>query len=163
MNFHKSLNKAFAVALCFLGAAHAHAGTDTANMNVKVTITATCDVHSVSPSDVNFGSILSSATDADAVGTLNVNCTQGTDYSIGLDDGQNATGGSRRMVKGSDSVAYDLYLDPARSNRWGDSESDSATGTGSGSVQAISVYGRIASANSPAGNYSDVVVATVTY
>lgn len=159
----KNLTKFAALALAAMGAMSAQAGTDSANMNVKVTITATCDIHSVSPADVNFGSILSSATDADAVGTLNVNCTQGTDYSIGLDDGQNATGGSRRMVKGSDSVAYDLYLDAARSNRWGDGSSDSAAGTGSGSSQAISVYGRIATANSPAGNYSDVVVATVTY
>lgn len=159
----KNLNKFAALALAVMGVTAAQAGTDTANMNVRVTITATCDIHSVSPADVNFGSILSSATDADAVGTLNVNCTQGTDYRIGLDDGQNASGGSRRMVKGSDSVAYDLYLDAARSNRWGGGTSDSAAGTGSGSSQAISVYGRIATANSPAGNYSDVVVATVTY
>lgn len=149
--------------LALAATAFSHAGSDTANLNVKVTITATCDIHSVSPSDVNFGNVMSSATNADAVGTLYVNCTQGTDYAIGLDDGQNASGGARRLAKGTDYVPYELYLDAARSQRWSEETADSASGTGTGASQSISVYGRIASANSPAGNYTDVVVATVTY
>ncbi len=148
---------------CLMGAMGSHAGTDTANLNVKVTITATCDIHSVSPGDVDFGSVPSSATDVDTTGTLSVNCTSGTDYVIGLDDGQNASGSVRRMVKGSDHVAYELYKDGARTTRWGNDPASGLGGTGSGSTQTLSVYGRIASANSPAGDYSDVVVATVTY
>lgn len=159
-----SLRKLTILSACLLGAAGAHADTDTANLNVKVTITATCNIHSVSPTDVDFGSIASTAIDTDAAGTLSVNCTPGTDYTIGLDDGENVSGGGdRRMIKGSDYVAYELYRDGARSQRWGNGPSDSLAGTGSGSAQTISVYGRIASANSPVGDYTDVVIATVTY
>ena len=149
---------------CTSGAMGAFAASDTANLNVKVTITATCDIHTVSPTDVDFGSIQSTAINTDAVGTLSVNCTPGTEYDIGLDDGETGGGGgARRMVKGGDYVEYELYRDAARQERWGNDALTSAAGTGSGSAQTLSVYGRIASANSPAGDYSDVVIATVTY
>ncbi|WP_439589208.1 Csu type fimbrial protein [Hydrogenophaga sp.] len=148
---------------CLLGAYGAHAASDTANLTVKVTITATCNIHSVSPTDVDFGSIQSTAIDTDAAGALSVNCTPGTDYTIGLDGGENFSGGERRMAKGTDYVAYELYRDAGRSQVWGNDLAGSLAGTGSGSAQTIPVYGRIASANSPAGDYTDVVIATVTY
>ena len=158
----KSMHKLMVLGACLGGAIGANAATDTANLNVKVTINATCDIHSVSPADVDFGTVLSSATNVDTAGSLSVNCTQGTGYSIGLDNGQNYSG-SRRMIKGTDFVAYELYRDNARTLPWGNIAGSSLAGTGSGAVQVIPVYGRIPSANSPAGNYADVVVATVTY
>lgn len=151
-----------ALGLAFTSMA-SHAETDSVNLNVKVTIAATCDIQSIAPSDVDFGEILSSAVNTDAAGTLRVNCTPGTDYSIGLDEGQNFDGTTRRMAKGTDHVEYELYRDAARAQRWGDDAASSFAGTGSGAAQSISVYGRIGSANAPSGDYSDVIVATVTY
>jgi len=158
-----SLRHLSIVTTCLLSAYGAQAATDTVNLNVKVTITATCDIHSVPSTDVDFGSIASTATDTDAAGALSVNCTPGTDYTIGLDAGENFGGGERRMIKGTDYVAYELYRDGARSQVWGNDLAGSLSGTGTGSDQNIPVYGRIATANSPAGDYADVVIATVTY
>lgn len=145
----------------------AQAATDTANMNVKITVTATCDIHTSAPTDVNFGTVASTATNVQSTGgVITANCTSGTAYSIGLGNGSNFST-TRRMIKGTtDYVAYGLYRDSARTLAWGTTTGaggDVYTGTGSGANQAITVYGLVPSANSPAGSYSDTVVATVTY
>lgn len=158
----KNLHKLTALGVCLISTMGAHAASDAVNLNVKVTIDAICDIQTVSPTDVDFGNVLSSATNVDNAGSLSVTCTQGTGYTIGLDNGQNFSG-SRRMIKGTDFVAYGLYRDPARTLAWGNIAGSVLAGTGTGAVQVIPVYGRIPSANSPSGDYADVVVATVTY
>lgn len=145
----------------------AHAATDTANMNVKITITATCDIHTSAPTDVNFGTVASTATNVQSTGgVITANCTNGTAYSIGLGGGSNFST-TRRMLKGTaDYVAYGLFRDSARTLSWGSTigtGGDVYTGTGTGANQSITVYGQVPSANSPAGSYSDTVVATITY
>ena len=158
----KNLHKLTALGVCLISAMGAHAASDAVNLNVKVTINATCDIQTASPTDVDFGSVLSSAIDVDNAGSLSVNCTNGTVYSIGLDEGQNFSS-TRRMIKGTDFVAYNLYRDAGRTLPWGNIAGSVLSGTGSGAVQVIPVYGRIPSANSPSGDYADVVIATVTY
>ncbi len=148
--------------------ASAHAATDTVNFNVKMIITATCDIHAATPTDVDFGTHDSAATNVTAAGQLNATCTPGTTYNIGLDDGQHASSVlARRMQSASSAtsyVAYDLYTDAARTQQWGSSiGTNTFGGTGTGSAVAVPIYGRVPSANSPAGTYSDIVNATITY
>jgi spore coat protein U-like protein len=145
------------------GAAHA-AGTDTANMTVKITITATCDIHTTAPTDVDFGSVASTATNvASTGGVLTVKCTSGTPYTIGLDNGLNFTT-TRQMKNGTTNfVAYGLFRDAGFAGAWGSTVALSASGTGNGNNQTFTVYGRVPSAASAAGAYTDTVVATVTY
>lgn len=143
----------------------ASASTDTTTFNVKVTITSTCDIHTTAATDVNFGTVSSTGTSIDQAGSLTANCTPGTTYTIALDNGVNALAGQRRMINGTTNyVAYNLYQDTARTTVWGSTDGTSTyAGTGTGANQAIPVYGRIPSANSPAGSYTDTVTATVTY
>ncbi len=66
----------------------------------------------------------------------------------------------------SNTLAYQIYLDAGRATVWGDGSASSSTksGTGTGSVQSISVYGRIPSlATVVPGSYTDTVTVTVTY
>lgn len=151
------------LAACALGAHGAFAAEDTVNLNVRVNISAVCDISSASPDDVDFGTVASSATDVDAAGTLYVTCTPQTEYAIGLGEGENFQGG-RRMTDGDENyVAYELYLDETRSQPWRGAAGEVMESIGTGSAQQFPVYGRIASANSPAGSYADIVLATVTY
>ncbi len=70
----RSLAIAAAATLAFT-AGRAHAATATTTFNVRITITAACDISTTAPTDVNFGSQPSTATNVDNQGALNVNCT----------------------------------------------------------------------------------------
>ena len=63
-------------------------------------------------------------------------------------------------------LAYELYRDSARSLRWGNTLTvDTASGTGTGSAQQLTIYGRVppVSGQPPAGTYNDQVTVTITY
>lgn len=156
----------FASALFALSAGPALAA-DTTTFNVTVTITAVCNVDAAAATDVTFGSQPSTATNVDAAGALNVQCTTSAPYAITLDNGLNgASVNARAMNSGATLVPYQLYRAAARGagDVWGSTAGvNDYTGTGDGAVQNIPVYGRVASANFPPGSYSDVVTATITY
>lgn len=157
-----------ALATCFAGSAFA-AGSDTTTFNVKLTITSTCDIHTTAASDVDFGTVSSTAVNVDADGALNINCTPLTAYTIALDNGQNGTDvNTRKMKNGTDYVPYQLYRAATRAaaDVWGSTTGASGnvySGSGTGANQNIPVFGRVPSANFPALSYADVVTATVTY
>lgn len=156
----------FASALFALSTGPALAA-DTTTFNVTVTITTVCNVDAAAATDVAFGSQPSTATNIDAAGALSVQCTTSAPYAIALDNGLNgASVSTRAMNSGATLVPYQLYRDVARGpgDVWGSTAGvDDYTGTGNGAVQNIPVYGRVASANFPAGSYADVVTATITY
>lgn len=63
-------------------------------------------------------------------------------------------------------LPYELYRDAARSLRWGNTLNvDTVGGTGSGSAQQLTIYGRVApvTGQPPAGTYNDLVQVTITY
>lgn len=141
--------------------------TASTTFQVRITITSVCTIDTPAATDVDFGSTPSSGVNIDTAGQLNVLCTPGTAYNIGLDGGQNAGPGGvadRNMSNGAELVPYQLYSDPGRAAIWGNTVgTDTVTGVGTGAVQAVPVYGRVASANQVAGDYLDVVTATITY
>lgn len=161
-------NILLAAVLAALGAQSAVAATDTTTFNVKIIVTNTCDIHTTAATDVDFGTVSSAATNVDAAGQLNVTCTPLAAYTIGLDNGQNGASVSDRKMKdaGTNLIPYQLYRAAARGagDVWGSTVgTDVYAGTGTGAAQAIPVYGRVPGANVPAGNYNDVVTATITY
>ena len=63
------------------------------------------------------------------------------------------------------SLMYSLFKDAARALNWGNTVgADTMSGTGTGSLQTIPVYGRLP-ASQPAvpGGYVDTIIATVTF
>ncbi|KAG1165703.1 hypothetical protein G6F35_018628 [Rhizopus arrhizus] len=63
-------------------------------------------------------------------------------------------------------LTYELYRDSARSLRWGNTLNvDTVGGTGSGSAQQLTIYGRVppVTGQPPAGAYNDLVQVTITY
>jgi spore coat protein U-like protein len=160
------------VALAALAAmSSAQAVTDSTTLGVSLTLTNGC-TFSTPSTDVAFPDATSTSqlVGLEATGTLNVTCTNGTPYTIGLNGGNNDAGaapalGSRRMQgTAGNYVIYDLYQDAARLNFWGNTpNNDVLAAFGNGGAQAISVYGYVKSVNAVAGVYSDVVTATITY
>jgi len=162
---------ALAIALMLSGvAAPVLAASPASNtFQVTATIASSC---TVSGSALNFGGSidpLATATPIDATSTLSVVCTNTTPYTVALNAGVNAGGASnfstRRMKSGSNTLGYQLYLDAGRSTVWGDgTASSTSSGTGTGSVQNLTIYGRLPSlANVVPGAYTDTVTVTVSY
>ncbi len=128
------------------------------------TVLANC---SVSATGVNFGSSGPITSNVDAAGTLSVQCTNSTPYSVALNGGNSGASDptKRKMSKGSETIAYGLYQNAARTQPWGSTVgTNTVAGTGTGSNQALTVYGRVASQTTPSpGTYNNSVVVTVTY
>ena len=147
--------------------------TGTNSGTQSATINATCNVSATPLAFGSTGSFILSNVDSTA--TITARCTNATPYSIGLGNGNNALGSQRRMRLGATSnyVSYGLYTDSSRSTAWKTSSSTTSCtggsntcvlGTGTGSDQAVTVYGRIPPQTAPlAGTYTDTVVVTVTY
>lgn len=124
--------------------------------------------YAYSASDLDFGSVAGFiAANVDQTSAIGLTCTRRTAWQLGLDNGSNALLGQRRMRQGATAqyVNYDLYLDPARSQRWGNVlNTDTLQGTGTGAAQTATVYGRVPSGQSAAaGSYSDTITVTITY
>ncbi|MGB9369466.1 MAG: spore coat U domain-containing protein [Xanthobacteraceae bacterium] len=156
-----------ALAACFLipWTGPSHAASTTTTFAVQATITATCTINSAST--LNFGTLGVLASNTDQTSTLQVTCTNTTPYNIGLDvgTGSGATVAVRKLTSGGATVNYTLYSDSGRTTVWGNTVStDTVAGTGSGSAQNYTVYGRIPAQTTPApGNYADTITVTVTY
>ena len=101
-------------------------------------------------------------------GIINVTCSLGAAYAVGLNNGANASGGVRRLKHGSSSsyLAYELYKTPLLSARFGDavvSERASEIGLGI-AANPVAVYATVPSGQTaPAGSYGDQVRITVYF
>ena len=130
----------------------------TDHFNVTIKVNESCKIDTTS--DVNFADIdRSTSVNQTAQGKVNVTCTIGTPYTVGL-------AGSGKMSNTSDaasSIAYNLFQDTGYTKSWDNSQSLN-TQTGSGTSQQLDVYAKLAgNTNVKAGNYLDTVTATVTY
>ena len=143
----------------------AQAATATATFGVSATVVKACTISTTALSFGNYDPTSGSAVDGSS--TVTVNCTNGTQYNVGLNagTGSGATISSRKMTQGSYSLSYALYQDSARSSNWGNTVgTDTISGTASASPTSLTVYGRVpAGQNVPAGAFSDTITATITY
>ncbi len=141
--------------------------------NLNATVGVNC---TVSAGPLNFGSTGTSiASSIASTATITAQCTNGAPYSIGLDNGQNASGAQRRMQLGATGhyVNYGLYTNSGHTLSWKTNTANSsctsgastcALGTGTGVGQTYTVYGQVPSQTAPAaGTFTDTVVMTVTF
>lgn len=144
-----------------------YAATETTTFGVSATIADSC---SVSASALAFGTIDPIANvDTDATTTIDVTCSNSTTYDVGLDAGttSGATVTARQMTDGAaNTLDYSLYSEDTRTTNWGDTVgTDTVSGTGNGTAQTLTVYGRVPSGQQTAvtGSYSDTITVTVTF
>lgn len=107
----------------------------------------------------------------DSAGSITLRCTDvglGDTVLVTLSKGASATYFPREMTHPRTPLAYDLYLDAARTAVWGDGTGGSSA---YGPVQpsdgvdlVLPVYGRVpARQNVVAGSYSDTLVVTIQF
>lgn len=143
---------------CLLSASAAMAATSTGTFQVTAEVQAQCEVDT-STTDMDFG-VIDVSTDNDATSTLAFRCTTGTQPVAGLAYTQmSGTGGN---------LAYTLYQDSGRTQVWDDTSTLTlGPASGFGTVDNVTVYGRVTALNASAagvGNdYSDTVTVTLTF
>jgi spore coat protein U-like protein len=137
--------------------------TATTDFTVTAIVQATC---LISAGNLAFGTYTGAL--INSTSTISVTCTNTTPYNVGLNAGT-ATGATvtTREMKGPGSglLGYSLYQNSTHTTNWGNTVgTDTEPGTGTGSVQSLTVYGQVPLGQFPApGAYSDTITATVTY
>ena len=141
------------------------------SLTINLTVTNDCQI--TTPA-ISFGSapVISGFTAVNQ--SINLSCTKGSSYTVGLDDGQNAAGGRRRMKSSANNyLAYDIFKS-AGTQRWGmlssarrassDADINPGAGTGTGS-QVFNYNAKVYSdqATPPAGTYLDSVILDVQF
>lgn len=157
------------------------AGTVSANTQATANISRSC---SISATNVSFGNLDLTQTQTNANGTITILCSNKTTYSIGMTYGTPATAGyytngqpDTGLMTGASShdvIAYGFQSGPINNNNpaWG--RASPVTGTGTGSIQTMTMYGEAQlGSTGPGGqyvsryptpdNYSDTVTLTLSY
>lgn len=100
--------------------------------------------------------------------TIQIRCSAGAAYTVGLDNGSHPAGSVRRMASGSNHLAYEIYKSAASPDRWGMLGAERRTSAGAdvnpGTYDSVTnqsyTYRAVidpAQTTPPAGNYSDTV------
>lgn len=142
-------------------------GSKTATFDVTLKIIADC---TIATQPLDFGQtqgVLASTVSVNT--TLNVTCTNTTPYNVGLNAGtgtgsttavrtMNGTGGN------TSTITYNLYQ-ASGGTVWGNTQgTDTRSGTGTGTSQALTVYGAIpAQATPQPDTYKSTITATVYF
>jgi spore coat protein U-like protein len=139
----------------------AFAVTQNDNLTVSANVVATCAIQG---SSLPFGNYESKSLEQS--GNVSVNCSNGTTYTVALDNGA-AGAGAARVMQGpaNATLSYQLYKDVGRTEPWGSTAAgDLVSSVGNGAQQNLTVYGRIPAGQLPAaGTYGDVVGVTLAY
>lgn len=148
-------------------------GSGTTTLTVNLTVANDC---TITAPNISFGSAPVISGFAAVTGqTINLACTKGSAYTVGLGDGLQAVsvGGRRRMISGSNYLAYDIFKS-AGTTRWGsvgsarrastDAEVNPGNGLGTGS-QIFNYNAKIYTDQTtpPAGTYLDSVILDVGF
>jgi spore coat protein U-like protein len=141
----------------------AAAATATTTFQVTTNVNAACTIVAT---DLAFPDYTEAQLDQQS--EIEVNCTNSAIWNVGLDAGTfaGATVTTREMTGPAGAhLNYELFSDPARTTNWGNTVgTDTVSGTGTGAVQVVNVYGRIPAAQlASVGGYADTITATVTF
>lgn len=129
---------------------------------VQASILRSCRISTLNTLDFGIGAGLRSGRERSI--TAQLKCTAGAAWQVNLDDGLHALAGKRFMAAGGERVGYELYSDPSHLSRWGNTQSSGVSGTGTGAMQELTVYGLVpAKADALPGTYLDTVTMTLTY
>lgn len=140
-------------------------------MPITVNMVITNDCTTITAPNVSFGSAPLVGSFSTVQQTINVVCSKGSTYTVGLSNGSYFSGTTRQMASGTNRLAYDIYKGTTTTNRWGPSGSDRWSSATSTSLNADTVTRNftytaqiLTTQNTPAaGNYSDSVVVDVAF
>jgi len=137
----------------------------TVPLHLQVTAAAANECLVLAVSDLEFGAVFRLNEKHDQSTTIAFECPKGTDWQVGLDDGRHFNGEFRGMAGPGGVIAYDLYRNAGRTQRWGDLLSgEYSDGKGKEGVETLTIYGRVPVQPTPAqGFYSDTITITLVF
>jgi spore coat protein U-like protein len=163
----KHVRLALAALALMAGLNGASAATTTANLRIQATVISSC---SVVGNTLDFGQVSQGQVQGQRPQTnINVTCTLGVPFQVGIGDGTHQDNGQRRMQNDVTLTAflqYELYKSLTGNDRFGDViVSQRVNGIGTGQTPVIvPVFGQIlAGQSAPTGNYLDNAVITVYF
>lgn len=142
-------------------------GSSTSTFDVTMTVVANCIV---AATPLDFGQAQGVlATKVSVNSSINVTCSNTTPYNVGLNAGSGAgSSGTNRFLSGTGgnaaTVRFNLFQ-AAGATPWGDTQgTNTLGGTGTGSAQALTVYGEVPAQATPAPDtYKSTITATVYF
>ena len=145
-------------------------GSGSSSLTVSLTVTNDC---LITAPNINFGSAPVVSAFSTINQSINLVCTKGSAYSVGLDDGRHVVAGRRQMISDSNYLAYDIFKG-AGTTRWGSvastrrasSEAEINPGNGLGVGSQVFNYNAriyIDQLTPPAGAYLDSVILDVKF
>jgi spore coat protein U-like protein len=124
----------------------------------------------ISATSVNFGSYnVFTASATDSTGSVTISCNGSAhNVVVSLSKGSSTTFNPRTMLKGTETLSYNLYRDAARTSIWGDGTGGTSTYTNANpsnnSDIIVTIFGRVpAGQDVTAGSYSDTVSAVINF
>lgn len=158
---------ALAVGLLSAGSVALGAAQETTTFTVTAEVVDACEV---SANNLAFGSYNPvEGGNLDGTSTIDVTCSNGTDYQIGLSGGDAGDVENRTMSDGTNSLDYQLFSDSGRTTNWGTTEDadtlNDGTTIGDGTQNSHIVYGRILDQPTAvvSAGYTDTVTVTMYY
>ena len=153
------------VIICLLQLGNGSSATSvTSTFTTQVTIAAGCTINSAVTLNFSSQGVLGANTDQTA--TLQIQCTNTTNYNIGLDagTGTGATVAVRKMMSGGNAVNYSLYSDSGHTTVWGNTVGTDTVAAAASGASSFTIYGRIPAQATPTpGTYTDTVTVTIMY
>lgn len=137
---------------------------------INLTAILTNDCTTITSPNISFGSAPLVGSFSAVTQTINVLCSKGSTYTVGLSNGSYPVGSVRNMASGANRLSYEIYKGSS-SNRWGSAGTERWSSTISSAVSAdgltrgYNYTARILTSQStpPAGNYSDSVVVDLSF
>lgn len=145
-----------------LWAAPGETATASTAFLVTLAVQASC---TVSSTPLSFGAY--SGTLIDSTATVTATCTNTTAYNILINGGLSSGGTYQWNLAGPNAalLAYRVYRDAGRTAYWGGTAGfDGVAGTGTGTAQSVTLYGRIPTKQyAVPGSYADTITVTLAY
>ncbi|GGA86536.1 hypothetical protein GCM10011491_12730 [Brucella endophytica] len=158
------LSMATAATVAAFSTMPATAQTATADIGVTLDVQASC---TATATPLTFPAATGNiAAPINGTATVDVTCTNGATYELGLNGGGENSTAARKMTSTTvpaNKVDYQLYQEAGHTNVWGNVQGATVEGTGSGTAFTHTVYGQVSPQNAPVGSYSDTVTATIWY
>ncbi|WP_058968757.1 Csu type fimbrial protein [Type-D symbiont of Plautia stali] len=140
-------------------------------MTFAVNMVITNDCTTITAPNVSFGSAPLVGSFSTVQQTINVVCSKGSTFTVGLSNGSYYSGTTRQMASGTNRLAYDIYKGTTTTTRWGPTGTDrwssaSATSLNSDLITRNFTYTAqiLTTQNTPAaGSYTDSVVVDLSF
>ena len=153
--------------VCLLG--NEQTGSFTVPVTVNMVVTNDCTT--ITAPAINFGSAPLVSSFSGVSQSINVICTKGSAYTVGMNAGLHATGTQRYMANGSNLLAYQIYQGTSGTTLWADTgtarvASSAASAVSSDGLTKTFNYNALilTGQNTPAqGTYTDTVTIDLSF